>query len=212
MLWSWEGRCPCRRCLWAGTTLGMCGHSTSLHFHNRAERWEAERCGDCFVVQLHCLHQLRRSCKMEKQKSQLSTKVKHPNPKQFSGCPGDALLGVSGENLCKGRVRSRSDKAGSSWKLAPRRGCFNRKHADTREKVWATDNNLLQTMQDPNSTNSLTGRNLSHTTLPLFQLHCVFVSLFCFVFFSFFFLFFSFSCLQFASSGLFTIWLLWFLI
>lgn len=43
LLWPGEGRCPCRRCPWAGAALEMCGHSTSLHFCNGAERWEAER-------------------------------------------------------------------------------------------------------------------------------------------------------------------------
>lgn len=41
----------------------------------------------------------------------------------------------------------------SSEKLALREGSFNRKGADVREKIWASYSNLLQTMQDPSSTN-----------------------------------------------------------
>lgn len=92
---------------------------------------------------------------MEKLKSQLSSKVKkNPNPEQFRSRPGDALLGVSGQNPCKGREPLRADKTLSSQKLAPKEGYFNRKQADTRGKIWASYSNLLQTMQDPNSTNN----------------------------------------------------------
>lgn len=35
--------CPCERYPWAGAALGMSLHSVFLHFHNGAERWEAER-------------------------------------------------------------------------------------------------------------------------------------------------------------------------
>lgn len=161
---------------------------------------------------LHCFHQLQRSIKKEKLKSQFFTKVKKTKPWQFHSCPGDAMHGVSGENPCEGREPLRADLS----QLPPPRtstkgGLLQQKIKQTQEKRSVPFIVICcRPCKTPALlTASLTSRNLSRTTSLLFQLHCVFVSL---SFFFPFLFFFSFSCLQFASSGLFTIWLLWFLI
>lgn len=160
----------------------MCGHSVSLHFRNGAERWEAERWWRLF----HSIDALFSST----QKIQRDAGAKIPalhqgkieatNPQQFSSCPADAQPGVRGENPRKGREPLRADKAVSSWKLFL---VENKQIQEQRSRPVIVI--CCRPCKTPTLlTTSLTSKNLSRTTSLLFQLHCVFVSLFFFSFLS----------------------------
>lgn len=191
-------------------TLGTCGHSMSMHFRDGAERWENE------VVLIGAA--LFSSTPKIHQEGEAKIPVLHQGkgnkamavPQLPWRCSAWGQWGKP----CEGREPLRVDLS----QLPPPRtstkgGLLQQQIKQTQEKRSVPFIVICcRPCKTPALlTASLTSRNLSHTTLLLFQLHCVFVSLSLFFFPPFLF-FFSFSCLQFASSGLFTIWLLWFLI
>lgn len=121
---------------------------------------------------LHCFHQLQRSIKKEKLKSQFFTKVKKTKPWQFHSCPGNAMHGVSGENPCEGREPLRADLS----QLPPPRtstkgGLLQQKIKQTQEKRSVPFIVICcRPCKTPALlTASLTSRNLSRTTSLLFN-------------------------------------------
>lgn len=118
--------------------------------------------------------------KQDEAKPQLSTKVKKKRSSQHSSiCPGDGLHGVCREKPCEGREPLRADEAAAFAKWHQGRATLtgNKQVQEKRSgPVTLICCRSCKTLTLLRS--SLTSRNLSRTTLLLFQLHCVFVSLF----------------------------------